>query len=147
LWELILLLGPFVQNRRIVVKLRGTVPTFMSAFYSNTLLHTKLMPPRLPSALVQRAGLLARLDQSLTKKVALVTAPTGFGKTTLVRAWIESRDFLSAWVTLDQHDNDPVRFWTYVCSALRGLDSSFGKATLSMLRKSLKASHQPSRHF
>ena len=110
----------------------------MSALNSNTLLHTKLMLPRLPVALVQRAELLKRLDLSLTKKVALVAAPTGFGKTTLVRTWIESRDFLTAWVTLDHHDNDPVRFWTYLCSALRRLDSSFGKATLSML-----ASPQP----
>lgn len=105
----------------------------MSALNSNTLLHTKLMLPRLPAALVRRADLLARLDLSLTKKVALVTAPTGFGKTTLVRTWIESRDFLSAWVTLDHHDNDPVRFWTYVCSALRRLGPNLGKATLSML--------------
>ena len=72
----------------------------------------------------------------LTKKVILVTAPTGFGKTTLVRMWIASRDFPSAWVTLDEHDNDPVRFWTYVCSALRTVDPSLGKATLSMLTSS-----------
>lgn len=68
----------------------------------------------------------------------MITAPTGFGKTTLARLWIESRDFPSAWVTLDDHDNDPVRFWTYVCSALRTLDSSLGKSTLSLL-----ASPQP----
>jgi LuxR family maltose regulon positive regulatory protein len=47
--------------------------------------------------------------------------------------WLEGRDFPSAWVTLDEHDNDPVRFWTYVCSALRMLDPSLGKTTLSML--------------
>jgi LuxR family maltose regulon positive regulatory protein len=94
------------------------------------------MPPRLSSAVVQRDGLLARLDAGLTKKVSLITAPTGFGKTTLVRMWIANRDFPSAWVTLDDHDNDPVRFWTYVCSALRTLDSSLGKSTLSMLTNS-----------
>ena len=91
------------------------------------------MPPRLPSAVIPRDELLARLDGGLTKKVSLVTAPTGFGKTTLVRMWIDSRDFPSAWVTLDAHDNDTTRFWTYVCSALRTLDSTLGKTTLSML--------------
>jgi LuxR family maltose regulon positive regulatory protein len=126
-----------------MVKLQGTAHKFMSTLNSNTLLHTKLMPPRLPSALVQRDEMLARLDLSLTKKVALVTAPTGFGKTTLVRTWIESRDFLSAWVTLDHHDNDPVRFWTYVCSALRTLGPNLGKATLSMLTSPQPPSFAP----
>jgi LuxR family maltose regulon positive regulatory protein len=96
------------------------------------------MPPRLSPAVIQREELLARLDEGLTKKVVLITAPTGFGKTTLVRMWLGSRDFPSAWVTLDDHDNDPVRFWTYIASALRTIDSSLGKATLSML-----ASPQP----
>lgn len=100
---------------------------------SERLLHTKLMPPRLPSAVLPRQKLLAQLDDGLTKKVILVTAPTGFGKTTLVRMWIEGRDFPSAWVTLDDHDNDPVRFWTYICSAVRTIDPNLGKATLSML--------------
>jgi LuxR family transcriptional regulator, maltose regulon positive regulatory protein len=91
------------------------------------------MPPRLPPGIVPRERLLARLDAGLTKKVSLVSAPTGYGKTTLVRMWIANREFPSAWVTLDEHDNDPVRFWTYICSALRTLDPSLGKATLSML--------------
>ncbi len=97
------------------------------------LLHTKLMPPRLHSAIVQREDLLAKLDAGLTKKVSLIIAPTGFGKTTLVSMWIAKRDFQSAWVTLDEHDNDPTRFWTYVCSAMRKFDSALGKTTLSML--------------
>ena len=101
------------------------------------------MPPRLPSAVVHRERLLARLDAGLTRKLSLVTAPTGFGKTTLARMWIESRDFPSAWVTLDEHDNDPVRFWTYVCSALRTLEPSLGKATLSMLLSPQPASPVP----
>lgn len=97
------------------------------------LLHTKLLPPRLPSGLIERERLLVRLDAALTRKVGLLSAPTGFGKTTLVRTWIASREVSSAWVTLDEHDNDPVRFWSYICSALRTLDPSLGKATLSML--------------
>jgi LuxR family maltose regulon positive regulatory protein len=82
------------------------------------------MPPRTSTAVIPREELLTRLDEGVTKKVILVTAPTGFGKTTLVRMWIGSRDFPSAWVTLDDHDNDPVRFWTYIASALRTIDSS-----------------------
>jgi LuxR family transcriptional regulator, maltose regulon positive regulatory protein len=129
------------------------------SYNSEKLLHTKLMPPRLPSAFILRDELLARLDVGLAKKVILVSAPTGFGKTTLVRMWINERMkdesgrlnrgdkdllhakrsslniplFQFAWVTLDDHDNDSARFWTYVCSALRTIDSSLGKAALSML--------------
>jgi LuxR family transcriptional regulator, maltose regulon positive regulatory protein len=54
----------------------------------NHLLNTKLMPPRLVPAVIQRAKLLTRLDEGLTKKLTLVSAPTGFGKTTLVGMWL-----------------------------------------------------------
>ncbi len=100
---------------------------------ADKLLHTKLMPLRLHSAVIPREGLLSRLDTGLAKKLTVLTAPTGFGKTTLVSMWIASRDFASAWVTLDENDNDPSRFWTYAVSAIRTLDSSLGKATLAAL--------------
>jgi len=96
-------------------------------------LHTKLMPPRLQSLTVARDELLDRLDHSLEKKLTLVTAPTGFGKTTLVSMWLGRRDFPSAWVTLDENDNDPSRFWIYIVSALRTFDSAIGKSTLAAL--------------
>ena len=103
---------------------------------NNPLLHNKLMPPRLNAKIIRRDNLLARLDQGLSVKLTVVTAPTGFGKTTLVSMWITSRSFASAWVTLDQNDNDVNRFWTYVVSAIRTLDSSIGKETLSALMAS-----------
>src|ERR1051325_5083071 len=97
------------------------------------LLHNKLMPPRLNANMIRREDLLARLDEGLSRKLTVVTAPTGFGKTTLVSMWIASHKFASAWVTLDQTDNDATRFWTYVVSALRTLSPSLGKMTLSAL--------------
>jgi len=87
-------------------------------------LHAKLMPPRLPSSLVHRGDLLRQLDSGLTRKLTLVTAPTGYGKTTLLRQWIADRKICAAWLTLDDGDNDPVRFWTYVITALRAIDTS-----------------------
>ena len=117
-------------------------PDHKSLRSRDRLLHTKLMPPRLPSAAIPREDLLARLDAGLTKKVSLLSAPTGFGKTTLVCMWIASRDFPSAWMTLDDHDNDSTRFWTYVISALRTFDSSVGKNSLSALMASQPPSFQ-----
>lgn len=98
-----------------------------------SVLHTKLMPPHLRSSTIRREHLMKRLDRGLNGKLILLSAPTGFGKTTLVSTWIASRDFASAWVTLDENDNDPSRFWTYLVSALRTFDPLIGKTTLSTL--------------
>lgn len=105
-------------------------------------LHIKLMPPRSHPSAIQRVSLLKRLDDGLTRKLTLITAPTGFGKTTLVSMWVVSRAYPSAWVTLDKNDNDPVRFWTYICSALRTLDPSLGRTTLAALTGSQLPSSQ-----
>jgi LuxR family transcriptional regulator, maltose regulon positive regulatory protein len=113
-----------------------------SAMGNWPLLHNKLMAPRLNSNVIHRDDLLSRLDQALNRKLTLVTAPTGFGKTTLVSMWTANRQFASAWVTLDQNDNDSTRFWTYVVSALRSLHSSMGKTTLSTLTTSQPLSFQ-----
>jgi LuxR family maltose regulon positive regulatory protein len=100
---------------------------------STPLLHAKLMPPRLHATVIPRTGLLARLDDGLGKRLTLVIAPTGFGKTTLVSQWLAERRLPIAWVALDENDNDPVRFWTYVISALRTLDAEIGKTALATL--------------
>ena len=102
--------------------------------YGNeTVLHTKLMPPRLRPSVIPREDLMSQLDSGLNGKLILLAAPTGFGKTTLVSTWIASRDFASAWVSLDENDDDPSRFWTYFVSALRTFDSVIGRNTLSAL--------------
>jgi len=98
-----------------------------------TLLHTKLMMPRLHPDLVARPALWARLDAGLEHTLTLVAAPTGFGKTTLVSQWLAERRLPAAWVTLDENDNDPVRFWTYAATALRTFDPAIGRAALASL--------------
>ena len=108
-------------------------PQSTSPRSADKLLHTKLMAPRLPATVIPRDDLLSRLDDSLTKKLTLVTAPTGFGKTTLLSQWLAERKVPSAWVTLDGNDNDPVRFWTYTITALRTLDAALGRNALAAL--------------
>jgi LuxR family maltose regulon positive regulatory protein len=104
------------------------------------LLRTKLAPPRLNGPLVSRLPLLARLDEGMAYKLTLISAPPGFGKTTLVSEWGATRDDPIAWVSLDAGDNDPVRFWRYVITACRAFDATLGKSALAALR----ASQQPS---
>ena len=80
---------------------------------------TKLRRPRVGSGLVTREALVARLDAGLRVPVLLVTAPTGFGKTWLVADWLDTHpDTAQGWVTLDAFDNDPMRLWLHVATAI-----------------------------
>jgi len=110
------------------------------------ILVTKLyIPPPRPE-IVKRTGLVERLSSGLERKMTLLSAPAGFGKTTLVSHWLESLPVSSAekhhpirtaWLSLDADDNDPVRFLSYLTSALRqveDLDPAFGQDVLSMLQ-------------
>jgi LuxR family maltose regulon positive regulatory protein len=81
-----------------------------------------------------RSPLIDRLTQERWAKVVLVVAPAGWGKTTLVGDWFRmSQELPGAWLSLDTHDNDPVRFWTYVIASLREALSEFGSDLLSLL--------------
>src|ERR1700687_4685694 len=93
------------------------------------LLRTKLAPPRLPSALVPRQGLLERLEVGLARKLTLVVAPAGFGKSTLVAGWLGARRGPSGGVSLEAGDNDPVRFWNYCLTVCRGFQPTLAHAS------------------
>ena len=97
---------------------------------STTLLTTKLyLPPARPN-LVPRSRLTLRLAEGLTRPLTLISAPAGFGKTTLVSEWRAAetgRGFPLAWFSLDDEDNDPTRFLTYVVAALATLRPSLGE--------------------
>ena len=87
---------------------------------ASPLLLSKLSPPRLPAFLLDRSRLFALLDAGREDPLTLLSAPTGFGKTTLVRQWMAARrpDFPPvAWVSLETADNDPLRFWRYLIAA------------------------------
>lgn len=105
------------------------------------LLRTKLALPRPRRSLVPRESLLSRLDEGLERKLILLSAPAGFGKTTLVSEWIATRSELReppsvVWVSLDAGDNDVALFWRYVITACQAFDVTVGKAALELLRAS-----------
>jgi len=96
------------------------------------LVETKLFVPRRRGGLVERARLHGRLAQGAAVRLTLISAPAGFGKTTLVADWLATRppaDRATAWLSLDPTDNEPVAFWSHVIAALRkGLAASDGGA-------------------
>ncbi|MCX6032756.1 MAG: LuxR C-terminal-related transcriptional regulator [Chloroflexi bacterium] len=124
---------------------------------SAPLLATKLTVPPPRPALVARPRLMARLADGLARPVTLISAPAGFGKTTVVAEWLhdsagekgsrgaEEQGMLSsaplppcspaqtAWLSLDEGDNDPVRFFAYLIAALQNLDPALGQAAQALL--------------
>lgn len=99
------------------------------------LLTTKLfIPPRRShDSVVDRSRLTERLGANNGQRLTLISAPAGFGKTTLVSEWIPHSAHCVPWVSLDAHDNDPVRFWTYVIAALQKLKIDLGASALALL--------------
>ena len=83
------------------------------------LLHTKLYIPPLRREQASRPRLIERLNVGLGRKLTLVSAPAGFGKTTLVSEWIAAIHNRVAWLSLDESDNDPTRFLIYIVAALQ----------------------------
>jgi len=81
-------------------------------------LKTKIMPPMLKKGLVTRTRLLEAIQNGSQGRMTLVCAPAGFGKTTLLAQWVHARYRRFAWLTLDERDNDPVRFWRYAACSL-----------------------------
>jgi LuxR family maltose regulon positive regulatory protein len=79
-------------------------------FMSTLLLTTKLFIPSTQSNVVLRERLIERLNDGLHRKLTLVSAPAGFGKTTLVSEWLAGYEQLTAWLSLDIADNDPNRY-------------------------------------
>ncbi|MCA9956139.1 MAG: AAA family ATPase, partial [Anaerolineales bacterium] len=84
----------------------------------STLLQTKLYIPPTRSTIVPRSRLIEQLTRGLNGKLTLLSAPAGFGKTTLITAWLSQLELPIAWVSLDEDDSDPQQFFSYIAAAL-----------------------------
>ena len=100
------------------------------------ILATKLYLPRLRPNVVSRPRLLERLNEGLHRKLTLIAAPAGFGKTTLVSQWLADCGRPTAWLSLDEGDSDPTRFLTYLVAALRTIAANIGEGVLDILQSS-----------
>ena len=101
---------------------------------STPILATKLYIPRPRPNVVSRPRLLERLNEGMHSKLTLISAPAGFGKTTLVSEWVVGIEQPTAWLSLDEGENDPTRFLTYLVAALQTLAPAIGEGMLSALQ-------------
>ena len=104
---------------------------------TSPLLETKLYVPRPRRTLVVRQRLLERLVQGAESRLTLISAPAGFGKSTLVAAWLAASPGggpSAAWLSLDQGDNLPVTFWTYLIAALQTAVPGIGAGALALMQ-------------
>jgi LuxR family maltose regulon positive regulatory protein len=99
-----------------------------------TTIETKLFPPRLSKNQVPRVTLKNKLNSRENCKLTLVSAPTGYGKSTLLAEWAADHDGEVAWLSLEQEDNDPTRFWSYIIASLQKINANMGAALHSTLR-------------
>src|SRR5437588_5915645 len=99
-----------------------------------TLLSTKLHTPRLRAQLISRPQLTEHLQAGIQGSLTLISAPAGFGKTTLLAQWREALRIPVAWLSLETQDNEPVRFFSYLVAALQTLDPGIGTSALELLQ-------------
>ena len=100
----------------------------------NTILKTKLFIPPLREGIISRPRLIELVNKNIKKKVLLVSAPAGFGKSTLLAEWISQTKFPVAWLSLDATENDPISFLTYLISSVQSIYEDLGDAVLGALR-------------
>lgn len=97
------------------------------------ILRTKLNRPPVPADHVHRARLLAQLEKARGGPLTLISAPAGYGKSTLASCWLETSDCPGAWLSLDERDNDLRLFLTYFLEAIRSVFPSALQETLALL--------------
>ncbi len=98
------------------------------------ILNTKLFIPRPRINLVSRPRLINRLNAGLEKKLTLIAAPAGFGKTTLLSEWIPKSPRPVTWLFLDEGDNDPTQFWAYFIASLQGIYPDLGSSAFALIQ-------------
>jgi LuxR family transcriptional regulator, maltose regulon positive regulatory protein len=115
----------------------GLLPGVLAGGLHDPLVTTKLALPPARPALVPRPRLMDRLEAGLQRKLTLIAAPAGYGKTTLVSAWHATAPGSAwplAWLSLDVGDNDVARFWSYAITALQTLHAGLGADALALLQ-------------
>lgn len=136
----------FDRLEEVAARLQARIAPDNGSDHQAPLLAPKLQIPPLREALVPRDRLLCRLEEGLAGKLTLLSAPAGFGKTTLVGQWVAMRRAQApaspiAWVSLDAGDDELFRFWHYLCTATQRFRPGLGESAWELIR----TSRQPTR--
>ncbi len=107
------------------------------------LLKTKLFAPPVRPDMVSRPRLLAQIEMGLQRKLTLVAAPAGYGKTTLMTEGSHRSHMPVGWLALDEGDSDPSRFWTCFIAALQNVQAKMGESALVLLQPSQQSLDEP----
>jgi LuxR family transcriptional regulator, maltose regulon positive regulatory protein len=126
--------GLHTLKRTSYARLARGARTGPSAAGGTLVFSSKLHPPTARPGIVVRQALLDRLDEALSAKLVLLVAPAGWGKTALLCDWFSARETeRTAWLSVDQGDNEPVRFWAHVIAAVNTVCPGIGASALEML--------------
>ncbi len=98
------------------------------------MLLTKLHIPPAGDNIVHRPELYEKLNIGLGRKLIVISAPAGFGKTILLSDWIHQHKIPTAWFSIDNGDNDPVEFLSYIISGIQSIHAEFGQSALKLLK-------------
>lgn len=100
---------------------------------SNSILSTKLYIPASRSNIVIRSRLIERLNEGLHRRLTVISASAGFGKTTLLSEWLASCDRPVAWLSMDEGDNDPTSLLKYLVASLQTIEPNIGEGLIGLL--------------
>ena len=112
----------------------GSFSTLHEVIAGKPLLTSRLRPPPLQTALIRRERLLALLDASLECRLTWLSAPAGYGKTTLLAQWLAARRLPVAWLSLEREQNDPRLFLAYLIGALQCVHPTLGASILASVQ-------------
>lgn len=107
---------------------------------STTLVATKLFVPQVRPNRVARTRLIDLLNEGVSRRITVITAPAGYGKTTLLSEWVVQSALPVAWISLDEADNDEDRLLTYLVAALQAITSGAGMGEIAL---AMRQSPQP----
>ena len=102
------------------------------------ILRTKLHRPHVAADIIPRPRLVELLEAGRHRPLTVISAAAGYGKSTLASQWLETSAYPGGWVSLDEHDNDPRLFLTYLLVAIENLFPGLSLKTQSLLKASFR---------
>ena len=95
---------------------------------------TKILTPRVTKSILHRSRLFDSMNEAMNHKLTLISAPAGFGKTSLIIDWVEQRSLQAHWLSLDKNDRDPIQFLSYLIKSIQQVYPKFGCHVFELIK-------------